>query len=539
MKILRKLKISFLVASLLFSACQRQVKVDILNQGNFAETNSPLKEPADFPMGVAIDFTPMINSQQYREVAQRDFDGVTFSYHMKHGAIVRDDGSLNFTNTDALVGATGDLDIFGHTLGWHQNQNASYLKNFSGIVIPAATNLVANGGFEAGSGTAFNNWSVFNSGNPTGSATIVVGAGANEVRTGTRSMRVVNPTAYPGNQWRVQVASDLINTSNGRQYTVSYWVRAANAGGSIRLSTATSGGGEPQYQADQTISTAWQQVSWTINANSPQTRVVFDMGQVVNTYFIDDVNFSEAVVAPTGAQIVTRLDQALNTFITQTVNRYKNKVKAWDVVNELFTEDGNIRNNTNTSTTPSDVLVWSHYLGRDYALRAFNYARAADPNADLYINDYNLESSPRKLDSLIAFVGELKRKGAKVDGIGTQMHVTMNTSYGGIESMFKKLAATGLKIRISELDVRINPNNKGSFTFDALQESFQAQMYNFIVKSYIENIPKAQQAGITIWGITDNTSWLFNNGRDYPLLYRADFSKKQAYAGVLQGLQSR
>lgn len=539
MKILRKLKISFLVASLLFSACQRQVKVDILNQGNFAETNSPLKEPADFPMGVAIDFTPMINSQQYREVAQRDFDGVTFSYHMKHGAIVRDDGSLNFTNTDALVAATGDLDIFGHTLGWHQNQNASYLKNFSGIVIPAATNLVANGGFEAGSGTAFNNWSVFNSGNPTGSATIAVGAGANEVRTGTRSMRVVNPTAYPGNQWRVQVASDLINTSNGRQYTVSYWVRAANAGGSIRLSTATSGGGEPQYQADQTIGTAWQQVSWTINANSPQTRVVFDMGQVVNTYFIDDVNFSEAVVAPTGAQIVTRLDQALNTFITQTVNRYKNKVKAWDVVNELFTEDGNIRNNTNTSTTPSDVLVWSHYLGRDYALRAFNYARAADPNADLYINDYNLESSPRKLDSLIAFVGELKRKGAKVDGIGTQMHVTMNTSYGGIESMFKKLAATGLKIRISELDVRINPNNKGSFTFDALQESFQAQMYNFIVKSYIENIPKAQQAGITIWGITDNTSWLFNNGRDYPLLYRADFSKKQAYAGVLQGLQSR
>jgi endo-1,4-beta-xylanase len=536
--IMKSLKLPLLVMAVFLSACKKEVETGILNKSNFSDTNTPLKEAADFPIGVAIDFNPMMNNQQYREVAQRDFDGVTFSYHMKHGAIVRDDGTMNFANTDALVQACGNLEIFGHTLGWHQNQNASYLKNFSGIVIPAAVNLIQNGGFELGGATNFNNWSVFNSGNPAGSATITVGTG-NEVRTGTRSMKVTNPTAYPGNQWRVQVASDFIPTVAGRQYTISYWVRALSAGGSIRLSTQTSGGGEPQYQGDQTIGTAWQQVSWTITANSPQTRVLFDMGQASNTYFIDDVSFSEAIIAPSGGQITARLDQALNSFITQIVTRYKNKVKAWDVVNELFTEDGNIRNNNNTSTTPTDVLVWSHYLGRDYALKAFNYARAADPNADLYINDYNLESSPRKLDSLIAFVGELKRKGAKVDGIGTQMHIFWNSSHAGIDAMFQKLAATGLKIRVSELDVRINPTNKGSFIFDKYMEGYQAQMYNYVVKSYIKHVPPAQRAGITIWGISDNTSWLYNNGRDFPLLYRADFSKKQAYGGVLDGLQKK
>src|SRR5215207_7129523 len=94
-------------------------------------------------------------------------------------------------------------------------------------------------------------------------------------------------------------------------------------------------------------------------------------------------------------------------------------------------------------------------MGRDYALKAFNYAKAADPNALLFINDYGLETNSQKLDSLIAFVAELKSKGAKVDGIGTQMHIATNTQLAGIDLMMQKLAATGLKIRISELDVRV------------------------------------------------------------------------------------
>src|SRR5690606_9753999 len=122
-------------------------------------------------------------------------------------------------------------------------------------------------------------------------------------------------------------------------------------------------------------------------------------------------------------------------------DRYKNVVHAWDVVNELFTDNGSIRNNTNTTTTASDVFVWSNYMD-NYALKSFEYAEAADPNVILYINDYGLESSTAKLDSLIDYTANLIAQGAKVDGIGTQMHVSWNTSYNGIDQMFQKLAAT-------------------------------------------------------------------------------------------------
>jgi endo-1,4-beta-xylanase len=239
-------------------------------------------------------------------------------------------------------------------------------------------------------------------------------------------------------------------------------------------------------------------------------------------------------VPPGGAQIALKLDTALNNFITTMVMRYKPKVKAWDVVNELFTDNGAIRDNSNT-TAGTDVLVWSNYMGRDYALKAFNYAKAADATADLYINDYGLESSNAKLDSLIAFVNELKTKGAKVDGIGTQMHISRTTSFAGIDNMMRKLAATGLKIRISELDVKaLMGSAAGAMTPELL--GYQAEYYRYVVTSYINIIPKAQQAGITVWGINDKNSWIYNNGAEFPLLYDNDYNRKPAYAGFLQGL---
>ncbi|HYF31170.1 MAG TPA: endo-1,4-beta-xylanase [Chitinophagaceae bacterium] len=511
----------------------------IMETGAYIDTAGPLKAAAGFPIGFAIDYTPMKNDPRYAATVAREGNSVTFGYQMKHGAVVRDNGSFDWTRTDELVNlATGaGLQIFGHTLGWHQNQNANYLKNFAGIVLPASVELLANGGFESGT-TNLANWATYNAQN---GATISVGAGAGEVRTGTRSMKVVNPVANPGNQWRVQVASDLFNTVIGTQYTVTYWVKAAAGGGSIRLSTQTSGGGSAQYQGDQNIGTTFQQITWTFTANSPQTRILFDMGQAANTYYIDDASVKEVIGAPSGTQIAAKLDQALGNFITAMVNRYKDKVKEWDVVNELFADDGNIRNNTNTSVTPTDVLVWSHYMGRDYALKAFNYAKAADPTALLYINDYNLESQPAKLDSLIAFVNELKGKGAKVDGIGTQMHIGLNTSFAGIDAAFQKLAATGLKIRISELDVRINPTDKPDLSTSRTMNAYQAHMYDYVISSYLKHVPPAQRAGITIWGVTDADSWIVTvlKKKDYPMLFDANYAKKPAYSGVLQALKGQ
>ncbi len=526
-----------LLATFIISSCKRDLEVGILNQGAgyYSDNTMPLKDAADFPIGVAISYTPMTADPKYAEVVRRDFDQVVFDYHMKHGAIVQNNGTFNFANTDALIAAAGTMDVFGHTLYWHSNQNATYLKDFAGITVPAATESLANPGFEAGGGTLAN-WSTFNNQN---GSTVAPTSVAGEFRTGTRAMKVFANVGEPANQWKVQVASDLFNTTVGTQYSVSYWVKAASGTGSIRLSTGTSGGGSAQYQGDQPISSsAFTQVIWNFTANSPQTRLVFDMGASLNTYFIDDASVKEVISAPSGAQVAAKVDQALNTWITTIVDRYKGKVKAWDVVNEPFADNPvAVRTNGNTSTTNPDIFVWSNYLGRDAFLKAFNYAKAADPTADLYINDYNLESNPAKLDSLIALVNELKAKGAKIDGIGTQMHIgTSPTGFAtGVDNMMKKLAATGLKIRISELDVLTSPSGETSKAIEVDQPA----IYRYVVSSYMKHIPKAQQAGITVWGLTDATSWRYNNGAELPLLYDNSYNKKPAYGAVLLGLKGQ
>lgn len=495
------------------------------------DTVTPLKDAADFPIGVAVSYTPLTTDAKYAATVKRDFDAVTFDYNMKHGAMVQDNGTIDFSRADAMINAAGGVEIFGHTLGWHQNQNANYLKQYAGLVA-ISSEMLTNAGFEGGLG----NWNIWNTGNPTGTSTVTAGSGATEVRTGTGSMKVVNPTGYPGSQWRVQVASQLFNTVVGRQYVISYWVKAATAGGSIRMSTQDQANGNSQYQADQNIGTSWQEIKWTITANSAQTRFLFDMGQAANTYYIDDASFKAILPPPTGAQVAAKVDEALNSYVTAVVNHFKGKVKAWDVVNELFADDGSIRNNTNTPQA-NDVFVWSHFMGRDYAINAFKYARAADPGAILYINDYALETNAQKLDSLIAFVNELKVKGQKVDGIGTQMHISVATPYSNIDAMFQKLAATGLLVRVSELDVKINASAAGAQTFES--KATQAVMYKYVVSSYLRNVPQAQRGGITVWGLSDNYSWLYNGGVEHPLLYDAAYNRKPAYTSFLQALKGK
>ena len=521
------------IIAVAFSACTKMKDVSILNTGGYTDSTTALKDVGNGGfIGVAIDYPAMITNSTYAGVVKRDFNQVTFGNLMKHSSIVGNTGIMDFTNTDALVALVGSMDIFGHTLGWHSQQNATYIKDSAGLTVQAPIELATNPGFESG-GLA--NWSIFN----TNGATIAASTTAGDARTGTTCMKVINPTAQTGNQWKVQVSSAAFNTTSGKQYVISYWVKAATNGGSIRLSTGPS---SSQYQGDQTIGTTYQQISWTITANLSSTTFLFDMGQVANTYYIDDISVKEVVVVPTGAAIAAKLDVILGKYITPMVTRYKSKVKAWDVVNELLDDNGNLRNNTNSPVplaTTKDWFVWSDYLGRDYALKAFNYAAAADPSALLFINDYNLESRPIKLDSLIKMVTELKGRGAKIDGIGTQMHITRNTKFDDIDKMFQKLAATGLKVHVSELDVRINPAVVPGYILTPLEQNYQAQMYNYVVASYLKNVPKAQQYGITVWGVSDDTSWLYNGGKDFPLMYNANFSKKIAYSGVLNALMGK
>lgn len=179
-------------------------------------------------------------------------------------------------------------------------------------------------------------------------------------------------------------------------------------------------------------------------------------------------------------------------------------------------------------------FYWGYYLGKEYAVKAFQLARQYAPqNVKLFVNDYNLETSPNKLAALIEFVNYIDANGATVDGIGTQMHVTASSiTQDQIDTMFKTMAATGKLIRVTELDVAL-----GTTSPSADQLELQSNVYQMIIESYKENIPEAQQSGITIWTLSDNAAeheyWL--NG-DSPNLFDSSYARKHAYKGVCDGL---
>src|SRR3982750_2297076 len=117
------------------------------------DTTGPLKNVAAFPVGIAIEYALFKNNATYKSIVAREADQVTFGYQMKHGAIVKDDGSFDFSSADELMNLAeaAGLKVYGHTLVWHSNQNGNYLRSLlvsNGST--SATNLLPTGDFEAG-----------------------------------------------------------------------------------------------------------------------------------------------------------------------------------------------------------------------------------------------------------------------------------------------------------------------------------------------------------------------------------------------------
>jgi GH35 family endo-1,4-beta-xylanase len=250
--------------------------------------------------------------------------------------------------------------------------------------------------------------------------------------------------------------------------------------------------------------------------------------QAVSKGSVEDTSIQAAAV-----------DSAMHKHINTVVSHYKGKIKAWDVINEPFTELGLLRNNNNTPANSSS-FVWQNYLGEGYAEKAFRYAHVADPAAELYMNEYNLESSSPKLTAFVNLAKKLKAAGVPITGVGTQMHVLYTTPQRGIDVMFQELAATGLKVRISELDVHVNLNDATSFKISDNVATAQAGVYQNIVSSYLKYVPESQRAGIFVWGVNDTYNWLNTSTRpDAATLFDAGFRKKPAYYSMLLAVQGK
>lgn len=229
--------------------------------------------------------------------------------------------------------------------------------------------------------------------------------------------------------------------------------------------------------------------------------------------------------------------------ITTVVTRYKGRIKGWDVVNEALNEDGTMR------PTP-----WYNIISEgkeeqkyDHIAKAFEYAHAADPNMELYYNDYNLESSKTKCDGAVEIVKYLKSKGIRIDGVGIQMHCNLNSSIESIEYSIKTLSATGVKVNATELDIRTQEraprgadvsvvNRQSTADSTAASELTQqrlADKYAEIFKLFMKYNDVVER--VTFWGIYDGASWIGGS----PLLFDREYKPKKAFDAVIKVAQQK
>lgn len=224
------------------------------------------------------------------------------------------------------------------------------------------------------------------------------------------------------------------------------------------------------------------------------------------------------------------LFERMREHITTVVNRYKDVVYAWDVVNEAITDDARAKQ-------PLRESNFYKICGNDEFIRkAFEYAHEADPNAILFYNDYN-ECDPVKRDRIYSLVKSMKDAGVPVNGIGMQGHYNI---YGPTENEFEealvKYSSLVEHVHITELDIRVSTERGGQLQFSRgegikisddmklLQETQYDRLFR-IMRRHHEKLDV-----VTFWNVSDRDSWLGPN--NYALLFDTSYKAKNSHAVV-------
>jgi endo-1,4-beta-xylanase len=238
------------------------------------------------------------------------------------------------------------------------------------------------------------------------------------------------------------------------------------------------------------------------------------------------------------------LIERMKNHIYTVVGRYKGRVNGWDVVNEAIEDDGSFRKSK-----------FYEIIGEDYIRLAFQFAHEADPEAELYYNDYSM-AKKEKRDAVVKMVKNLQSQGVKIDGIGMQGHMTMD--FPTVDEEEKSIIAfseTGVKVMITELDLTVLPSPGNKVSADvALSYEYRKQLnpysdglpdsvaqaahdrYAAFFKLFLKHADKIDR--VTMWGLTDGHSWRNNwpvPGRtDYPLLFDRNYQPKPIVETIIK-----
>lgn len=236
--------------------------------------------------------------------------------------------------------------------------------------------------------------------------------------------------------------------------------------------------------------------------------------------------------------------ERMKDHITTVVGRYKGRVHGWDVINEPVDDDGQIRK-----------TKWYEIIGEDYIQKAFEFAREADPDAELYFNDYNIEMNYKREGGL-QLIRKLMEQGVQIDGVGIQAHWLLDTpDLQEIDTTLQILTGMDLDVMFTEVDIIVIPqpldvigadisqfaeyqeelNPYPDILPDSVQQKLAdryADVFRIFVKHH-ENISR-----VTFWGLHDGYSWKNDwpiRGRSaHPLLFDKNYQPKPAYDAVLE-----
>lgn len=226
-----------------------------------------------------------------------------------------------------------------------------------------------------------------------------------------------------------------------------------------------------------------------------------------------------------------QLRKMMKAHIFTVAGHYRGEVFAWDVVNEAIGDHGEVKPSV-WYDRPGIGLAGK---GTEYVAQAFRWAHQADPKALLFYNDYDAEGLNAKSNGIYAMVKGFKRHGVPINGVGLQMHISLDHVPKHIAANIERLTALGLEVQITEMDVKLPINSLGALASPEDLER-QAKVYGRIAKICVSH---PDCTAFQTWGFTDKYTWIvhFTHGKyGQPLLFNAAYEPKPSFRAVLNAL---
>lgn len=394
----------------------------------------------------------------------------------------------------------------------------------------------------------------------------------------------VGNNAAKENPWNAQVCYEPgFAFENGKTYHLKMKIKGSVAGefgAGFQNPEGYQGCGDfPTIN----VTTDWKEVDVTTTCNGDNAlRLLLNIGKYAGTLYIDDFEVyytkSSDGIPLTPQEKSDTLTWAMNKWISGMMQATEGKVKAWDLINEAVSGGGNVngfyalQTEATSEHNPQDFYWQDYFTPEMYgpivekaARDAYAAVEGTNPeDLKLFINDYNLESDwddNKKVKSLKYWIEVWEKKGkelgwnTKIDGIGSQMHIsyyenpqTLESKKKAIQNMLKIMAETGKLVRISEIDMGYVDKDGKDVTTAQLEklpieervakEKAMAEHYKWIIEQYFKIVPVSQQYGICQWCLTDSpTDSGWRPGQPVGL-WNLNYQRKPAYGGFADGLAS-